>query len=85
MGLGILEPSGHNDVPGTARVLSSEEERAAQLAVDGRTLKYDKSGKVLLIPQPSDDPNDPLVRLPHAYTPLPFHHTPFAKSPQSTM
>ena len=31
-------------------------------------LKYDRSGDVpvILVPQPSDDPNDPLVRNPHS-------------------
>lgn len=33
-------------------------------------LKYDKSGAVpiILVPQPSDDPNDPLVRKHHILT-----------------
>lgn len=45
---------------GTAFVL--EDERQIEQAV-GRNarLKYDSTGKILLVPQPSDDPNDPLV------------------------
>lgn len=37
-----------------------DERRREEEARDGG-LKYDRSGKILLVPQPSDDPNDPLV------------------------
>jgi hypothetical protein len=61
MGLFILEDRHLEHVPGTALVLEAprrrEEERA--VARDGN-LKYDKSGTILLVPQPSDDPTDPL-------------------------
>lgn len=45
---------------GTSYIL--EDERDDNTALDSR-LKYDRSGDVpiLLVPQPSDDPNDPLV------------------------
>lgn len=68
MGLGILEDSHLEHVPGTAFVL--EGDRKHEVAQDAaRThLKYDKTGKILLVPQPSDDPNDPLV----SYAPLPL-------------
>lgn len=60
MGLGILE-SRHNPVPGTALVYDDDRKRdLAQTAAQSH-LKYDKTGKILLVPQPSDDPNDPLV------------------------
>ncbi|KAF3005750.1 hypothetical protein E8E13_006796 [Curvularia kusanoi] len=59
MGLGILE-SRHNPVPGTALVYDDDRKRdLAQTAAQSQ-LKYDKTGKILLVPQPSDDPNDPL-------------------------
>ena len=32
---------------------------ASQIAATG--LKTDKTGHIILVPQPSDDPNDPLV------------------------
>jgi hypothetical protein len=46
-------------LPGGFQVETAEADR-----LDPR-LKYDTTGKkpVVLIPQPSDDPNDPLVRL----------------------
>jgi hypothetical protein len=71
MGLGILRDKvlGAHDVPGTALVLSSPSDRLRQLALDGRALKYDATGKILLIPQPSDDALDPLVRIPSLHFP----------------
>ena len=57
MGLGILE-DGTKAVPGTALV--DRKKGVAQDAARNH-LKYDKTGKTLLVPQPSDDPNDPLV------------------------
>lgn len=68
MGLGILDDTHLEHVPGTALVYGSDgddERKRAQGAAqeDGarQALKYDKTGKILLVPQPSDDPNDPLV------------------------
>ncbi|KAL2828682.1 major facilitator superfamily domain-containing protein [Aspergillus cavernicola] len=60
MGLGILDVK-NQQVPGTVDILERER-------TDGQpppyhsNLKYDRSGSVpiLLVPQPSDDPNDPL-------------------------
>jgi hypothetical protein len=67
MGLGILSDHALEHVPGTAQVLEGELRREVERnagSMVGRTgLKYDKTGKILLVPQPSDDPNDPLVRL----------------------
>jgi hypothetical protein len=54
MPLGILEPRAKK-VPGTANVLDQEWKRDP-------TLKRDKTGNIILVPQPSEDPNDPLVR-----------------------
>ncbi|KAI9668234.1 MAG: hypothetical protein M1821_001054 [Bathelium mastoideum] len=59
MGLGILEDTKLEHVPGTVTL---EEERLnldpTQIAASG--LKTDKTGRIILVPQPSDDPNDPL-------------------------
>ncbi|THX54554.1 MFS general substrate transporter [Aureobasidium pullulans] len=52
MALGIFEPRAKK-VPGTANVLDQEWKRDP-------TLKRDKTGNIILVPQPSEDPNDPL-------------------------
>ncbi|EEH37857.2 member of major facilitator superfamily multidrug-resistance protein [Paracoccidioides lutzii Pb01] len=61
MGLGILEDSRHEHVPGTSFILDDDSSTSEQLGPIP-TLKYDRSGPVpiILVPQPSDDPNDPL-------------------------
>ncbi|CAK7239425.1 MAG: hypothetical protein STHCBS139747_000855 [Sporothrix thermara] len=61
MGLGILEDRVMEHVPGTTRYY--DDPQRPQIAHDGIAgLKCDTSGPVpiILIPQPSDDPNDPL-------------------------
>lgn len=62
MGLGILEDRAMDGrVPGTTRYF--DDPARPQYAVEGgRGLKTDNSGPVpiILVPQPSDDPNDPL-------------------------
>ncbi|OAL53472.1 MFS transporter-like protein [Pyrenochaeta sp. DS3sAY3a] len=61
MGLGILEDHHLEHVPGTAHVLEGDRRREVELtATRNANLKYDKTGTILLVPQPSDDPNDPL-------------------------
>ncbi|KAH6976463.1 major facilitator superfamily domain-containing protein [Ilyonectria sp. MPI-CAGE-AT-0026] len=58
MGLGVLEPSSAGPVPGTV-ILSDE----APLAPNGTNNLKRGSGKhteIILTPQPTDDPNDPL-------------------------
>jgi hypothetical protein len=66
MGLGILSDHALEHVPGTAQVFEGEQRREVERKAGSRKghsgLKYDKTGKILLVPQPSDDPNDPLVR-----------------------
>jgi hypothetical protein len=66
MGLGILADHALEQVPGTAQVLEGDQRREVERNAGSRIqrsgLKYDKTGKILLVPQPSDDPNDPLVR-----------------------
>lgn len=50
-------------VVGTANVLEGDRRREEEQQASARdaSLKYDRTGKILLVPQPSDDPNDPLV------------------------
>jgi hypothetical protein len=60
MGLGILEPRGSPAVPGTVYILDQPVSAAAP-AARNPNLKYDPTGTIILVPQPSDDPNDPLV------------------------
>jgi hypothetical protein len=62
MGLGILDDKYLEHVPGTANVLDGDRTREVASGVGG-ALKYDKTGKILLVPQPSDDGDDPLVCL----------------------
>lgn len=61
MGLGILESSRTENVPGTSFIYDDASRPAHDGELDSR-LKYDRSGAVpiILVPQPSDDPNDPL-------------------------
>ncbi|KAJ4308352.1 hypothetical protein N0V84_012145 [Fusarium piperis] len=61
MALGILEAPGVEHVPGTTRYFDDPSQ--PQVASEQQeNLKFDRSGKepIILIPQPSDDPNDPL-------------------------
>ncbi|KAI5289593.1 hypothetical protein KEM52_000730 [Ascosphaera acerosa] len=59
MGLWVLDDKHLSHVPGTADILQQQEQRHQVHA----HLKYDTSGPepILLVPQPSDDPNDPLL------------------------
>ncbi|KIX07552.1 uncharacterized protein Z518_02205 [Rhinocladiella mackenziei CBS 650.93] len=58
MALGILEPKAEL-VPGTVYVYDAEQ-RHAELLETAQHLKRDKAGRIILVPQPSNDPNDPL-------------------------
>ncbi|KXJ92461.1 major facilitator superfamily transporter [Microdochium bolleyi] len=62
MGLGILEDTVLEHVPGTTRYFDDPDRPQTADTADARGLKCDRSGPVpiILIPQPSDDPNDPL-------------------------
>ena len=60
MALGILESTKAEHVPGTVYVYESEQ-RQNELLENAQHLKKDKTGRIILVPQPSDDPNDPLV------------------------
>ena len=59
-------PASTDGHPGTAYVLDDERRKAAEHLTIDPNLKYDTSGKtpIILVPQPSDDPNDPLVCAP---------------------
>ncbi|KAH6675582.1 MFS transporter-like protein [Halenospora varia] len=61
MGLWILESRSMEHVPGTTRYFDDPERPQAATSTTTR-LKCDTSGPVpiILVPQPSDDPNDPL-------------------------
>lgn len=61
MGLGILEPSRVDNVPGTVFIYDDASRPMQDGRFGSRRMKYDRNG-VILVPQPSDDPNDPLVR-----------------------
>lgn len=58
MGLGILEDSRFERVPGTSPLNNSETD-PVDLGVDKANLKHDQTGKIVLVPQPSDSPKDP--------------------------
>ncbi|KAI1845321.1 hypothetical protein JX266_008631 [Neoarthrinium moseri] len=62
MGLGILEDTVLDHVPGTTRYFDDPDRPQTAETVNARGLKCDRSGPVPIIlhPQPSDDPNDPL-------------------------
>ncbi|KAI9670358.1 MAG: hypothetical protein M1817_004401 [Caeruleum heppii] len=61
MGFGILEDRSMEHVPGTVFVLD-DASRPPNHEISDSRLKYDTTGPVpiILVPQPSDDPNDPL-------------------------
>ncbi|KAK5110842.1 hypothetical protein LTR62_005553 [Meristemomyces frigidus] len=58
MGLGILEPTTRQHVPGTA-TLDDLDELTAHSSRHAANAKRSKDGTIL-VPQPSDDPHDPL-------------------------
>lgn len=60
MGLGVLDDRRLDNVPGTVQVLDHGSAPHRGPGTSG--LKYDHTGStpVVLVPQPSDDPNDPL-------------------------
>ncbi|KAL4772704.1 major facilitator superfamily domain-containing protein [Aspergillus nidulans var. acristatus] len=58
MPLGILEDTKLETVPGTAP-LNELGNNNAYAGIDPALLKHDTSGEIVLVPQPSDSPNDP--------------------------
>jgi hypothetical protein len=69
MGLGIIEPKSHHHVPGTSRLYDDRIVHPgveATISLEPERLKNLKHGTgkeadILLVPQPSNSPNDPLV------------------------
>ncbi|KAF3024566.1 hypothetical protein E8E15_008060 [Penicillium rubens] len=61
MGLGVLEDKKLAHVPGTSDIYEQDSD-ASEQTPGASGLKCDLSGKqpIILVPQPSDDPNDPL-------------------------
>ncbi|KAL9115509.1 MAG: hypothetical protein Q9227_000830 [Pyrenula ochraceoflavens] len=59
MGLGVLEDHVLQQVPGSVDLVE-DEKRRAEVERSQAHLKKDKTGRIVLVPQPSDDPNDPL-------------------------
>jgi len=59
MALGILEAK-EEHVAGTVYVYE-QIRRGVEQPSSERNVKRDRTGKFTLVPQPSDDPNDPLV------------------------
>ena len=67
MGLGVLEDKVLEQVPGTVYVLD-DSRRTAVVAERDTHSKRDKTGQIILVPQPSDSPDDPLVRWPFYFS-----------------
>jgi len=60
MPLGILDDNKLEHVPGTAPLSElSRVDLEDATAIHSRHLKHDATGKIVLVPQPSDSPNDP--------------------------
>ena len=59
MGLGVLEDHKLEHVPGTAPLNELGREVYNASGVDSSILKHDPTGQFVLVPQPSDSPNDP--------------------------
>lgn len=64
MALGILEPGHTEHTPGTINI-NEAAQRAEELLrhAPHLNLKTTKDGKKILVPQPSEDPKDPLVSI----------------------
>lgn len=58
MPFGILEDTNLEHIPGTAP-LHGHSDTDNYSGIDPGLLKYDRTGKIVLVPQPSDSPNDP--------------------------
>jgi hypothetical protein len=59
MGLGVLEDHKLEHVPCTAPLNELGREIYDTSGVDSTILKHDPTGQIVLVPQPSDSPNDP--------------------------
>lgn len=58
MPLGILDDSKLEHIPGTAP-LNGLHDTSAYSGIDPGLLKHDPTGQIVLVPQPSESPNDP--------------------------
>jgi hypothetical protein len=58
MPLGILDDDKLEHIPGTAP-LNGLDSTNAYTGVDPGLLKHDPTGQIVLVPQPSESPNDP--------------------------
>ncbi|KAL4782717.1 hypothetical protein BJX76DRAFT_358685 [Aspergillus varians] len=58
MPLGVLEDTKLENVPGTV-LLSELGKQSSYTGIDHALLKHDETGTIVLVPQPSDSPNDP--------------------------
>ena len=58
MPFGILDDTQLGYVPGTA-LLNGLHETNTYSGIDASLLKHDRTGRILLVPQPSDSPDDP--------------------------
>jgi hypothetical protein len=61
MPLGIIDDTKLEHVPGTAPLneLGRTGHEVAASGIDRGLLKHDATGQIVLVPQPSDSPNDP--------------------------
>ena len=60
MPLGILEDHKLEHVPGTAPLNElGRNDLEINPGIDRNLLKHDSTGQIVLVPQPSDSPNDP--------------------------
>jgi hypothetical protein len=59
MPLGILDDNKLEHVPGTAPLSELNRIDVEVAGADRSFLKHDASGEIVLVPQPSDSPNDP--------------------------
>lgn len=59
MPFGILDDNKLEHVPGTAPLSELNAIDAEIAGVDRGLLKHDPTGQIVLVPQPSDSPNDP--------------------------
>jgi hypothetical protein len=66
MGLGVLEATKVTHVQGTTVLDETANELSPDAALAGLKMGTGKDSHIVLVPQPSDDPNDPLVSyIPH--------------------
>jgi hypothetical protein len=59
MGLGVLDDHKLERVPGTVLLNELGQEAYNSSGVDSANLKQDPTGRIVLVPQPSDSPLDP--------------------------